>query len=338
MKGVRSVKLEQLEQVAQIAKTGSISKAAASLFLSQPSLSASVRQLENEMGADIFIRTKRGVELTPFGMTFVKYAEKILDQMGALEKLAKDNVPAISQTLSVANSHFRFASAAVAMLMKRHREDGSRFIIREGFRNDCINWTSEGVCDLGVVSYNLNEEKEFRQLLKLKHLHSRLIAKPTARVVIGAGHPLYHTDVTEVTYRDMAPYPFVTYDDAEAGNYLRSAYIHATAANLRVITTDRASLHEILEFTDGYALGFSTDVVYGNIAPASRTRLITLKDSKISFGIACISSTGFEDTPLAREFAELITGLCNDPDFWEKHPELKEKQTGAENTDPIITD
>jgi len=326
------VKLEQLEQVAQIARTGSISKAAANLFLSQPSLSASVRQLENEMGADIFIRTRRGVELTPFGMTFVKYAEKILDQMGALEQLAKDNVPAISQTLSVANSHFRFASAAVAMQMKCHREDGSRFILREGFRDDCINWTSEGVCDLGVVSYDLEEEEEFRQLLKLKHLRSRLIARPTARVVIGAGHPLYHTDVTEVTYRDMAPYPFVTYDDAEAGNYLRSAYIHAAAPNLRVITTDRASLHEMLEFTDGYSIGFTTDTVYRNIPPASHTRLITLKGRKMERGIVCISSTGFEDTPLAREFVELTTGLCGDPDFWKNHPELGEEFRGSGKT------
>jgi DNA-binding transcriptional LysR family regulator len=206
------------------------------------------------------------------------------------------------------------------MLLDRHKEDGARFILREGFRDDCINWTAEGVCDLGVVTMDLNDEKEFRQMLKLRHLSCEIICRPKTRVVIGAGHPLYHTDVTEVSYRDMAKYPFVTYDDAEARSYLRSAYIHAAVDNLRVITTDRASLHEMMEFTDSYSVGFSTDAVYQNIPPAPRTRLLTLKDSKLTHTIVCISSTAFEETHLAREFVDLCADLCNDPDFWKHHP------------------
>ena len=61
----------QLKYVVAVAKTGSINKAAADLFISQSVVSTAIAGLEKEIGHDIFVRSNRGVALTPFGHTFV---------------------------------------------------------------------------------------------------------------------------------------------------------------------------------------------------------------------------------------------------------------------------
>ena len=316
------MKLEQLEQVAEIARTRSISKAATNLFLSQPSLSASVKQLERELGADIFSRTSKGVELTPFGTTFIKYAEKILEQVGSLGKLCKENLPLISQTLSVANAHFRFASVVTAMLLNQHKDDGARFILRNGINSDCIDWVADGVCDVGIVSFKLKEEREFKQLMKMKQLRYEVIYQPPTRVIIGAGNPLFGTQITEVDAKELSKYPLISYDDAAVKNYLRSAYIRTASENLRVIVTDRASMYEMLEFTDGYSFGLSNDTVYQNIPRHHKTRALRLKGEQVQYAIAWIASADFEFVPLAREYVELLIDVCNRSDFRAVHPDV----------------
>lgn len=316
------MKLEQLEQVVEVANTRSISKAATNLFLSQPSLSTSIKQLETELGADIFNRTRRGVELTPFGMTFVKYAEKILEQVDSLGSLCKENLPLVSQTLSVANGHFRFASVVTAMLLNRHREDGARFILRNGINSDVIDWVAQGVCDIGIISFKLGEEKEFKQLMKTKRLRYQQIYQPPSRVIIGEGHPLFHTTVTEVDYSELAKYPLISYDDAAVKSYLRSAYIRAASDNLRVIVTDRASMYEMLEFTDGYSFGLSNDTVYENVPRHQKTRTLKLRNNRVQHAIAWIASANVEFMPLGKEYIELLTDVCTRKDFWELHPDI----------------
>ena len=153
------MKLEQLVHVVEVANTQSISKAASNLLLSQPGLSASIKQLEYELGTELFVRSKKGVELTAVGSSFVIYAKRVLEQVDAMEALCKEQSKPVCPTLSVAACHFRFASAAVAMLLKKHRNDGARFVVRNGVSSDCIDWVADGVCDIGLSSRALRSEE-----------------------------------------------------------------------------------------------------------------------------------------------------------------------------------
>lgn len=90
------MKLEQLVHVVEVANTQSISKAASNLLLSQPGLSSSIKQLEYELGADLFVRNPKGVELTPVGSSFVDKAKKILEQVDSLGKMCKDGTHYVS--------------------------------------------------------------------------------------------------------------------------------------------------------------------------------------------------------------------------------------------------
>ena len=320
------MKLEQLVHVVEVANTQSISKAASNLLLSQPGLSASIKQLEYELGTELFTRSKKGVELTAVGSSFVMYAKRVLEQVGAMEALCKEQNAPLGPTLSVAACHFRFASAAVAMLLKKHRADGARFVLRNGVSSDCIDWVADGICDIGVVYYRVAEEKEFRKLMQLKHLQYHVIHQADVHVSIGRGHPLYHTAVTEIDAQELLKYPMVDHDQTTAKDYFRSVFLHAKMDNLRTIITDRAALYDILEFTDSYAMGLSNEIAYSNIPRPHNTRALKAVggNGAATRNVAWIASANMEFMPLAKELTQLLTLLCTCPDLKEKHPEYYE--------------
>ena len=316
------MKLEQLVHVVEVANTQSISKAASNLLLSQPGLSASIKQLEYELGTELFVRSKKGVELTAVGSSFVIYAKRVLEQVDAMEALCKEQSKPVCPTLSVAACHFRFASAAVAMLLKKHRNDGARFVVRNGVSSDCIDWVADGVCDIGLVYYKADEEKEFKKLMQLKQLRYEIIHQAEVQVTIGRGHPLYSTDVTEIDARELLRYPMVAHDQTTAKDYFRSVFLHAKMDNLRTIITDRASLYDILEFTDSYSMGISNEIAYQNIPRPYGTRsLKVVGGNNATRNVAWIASANVEFMPLAKELTELLSALCTQADFKQNHPE-----------------
>lgn len=315
------MKLEQLEQVVEVAKTGSISKAATNLLLSQPGLSTSIKQLECELEADLFIRTKKGVELTEVGSSFVEYAKRILEQVNNLGKLGKKTNSDAVQTLSVAHGHFRYASVVMAMLMNKHKDDGSRFVMRNGINADVIDWVSDGICDIGLIT--VSDISSFKQLTKFKELQYQVVYSPSPKVIIGTGHPLFYSPRTEVSIDEISKYPQVSYDETAAKNYFRSVYLQTNSDNLRMIVTDRASLYEMLEFTPCYSFGFSNDIVYGNIPRQQKTRTLQIiSNSRKQYHVVYVTSANMESLPLAKEYIELLTDVCTRENFWELHPDI----------------
>ncbi|MBQ3252619.1 MAG: LysR family transcriptional regulator [Oscillospiraceae bacterium] len=317
------MKLEQLVHVVEVANTQSISKAASNLLLSQPGLSASIKQLEYELGTELFTRSKKGVEVTSVGSSFVMYAKKVLEQVQEMETLCKEQSTPIRPTLSVAACHFRFASAAVAMLLRKHADDGARFVVRSGVSSDCIDWVADGICDIGLVYYRAEEEKEFKKLMQLKQLRYENIYQAGAQVVIGKGHPLYNTDVTEIDAQELLKYPMVAHDQTTAKDYFRSVFLHSKMDNLRTIITDRAALYDILELSDSYTMGLSNDIVYQNIPRPHGTRNLKVvgSSSAATRNVAWIASANVDFMPLAKELTALLTALCTETDFKQNHPE-----------------
>ena len=79
--------LLQLKYAVEVEKTGSISKAAENLYMNQPNLSKSIRELEDDLGIAIFDRTAKGVVPTDKGREFLGYARSILAQVAEMEAL-----------------------------------------------------------------------------------------------------------------------------------------------------------------------------------------------------------------------------------------------------------
>ncbi len=318
------MKLEQLMQVVEVANTQSISKAADNLFMTQPGLSFSIKQLENELSTDLFVRHSKGVELTEAGAVFVAQAKKILKQIDSLENIGKDNPSQASRTLSVAAGRYRFIAPLAAALFNRHKNDGSKFTLRTGAIQDCIDWVANGVCDVGIVHYFVSEEKEFLKLMKKKQLQCTKIYETPLKIIIGEGHPLYNTNVTEIDAAELVNYPMIAHDHTSALDYYRAVFLNA-ANNLRVVITDMAALYEMLDSSDGYCYGFATEYMYQNLPWHYKARALHIRQTgkKPSVAMAWIAPANMECLPLVSELIKLITDCCTKPDFWELHPDLK---------------
>ena len=319
------MKLEQLEYAVEIANTQSISKAAENLLLSQPGLSASIKQLEDELGTELFIRSNKGVELTPAGSNFIVNAKKVLAQIDAMERQCRQDTSGIYRTLSIASGPYRFVGALTALLLNAHKDDGTRYTLRTGSVSDCIEWVADGICDLGVVNFNLDEEPDFRKLMKRKQLQYKIIYATEAKVIIGAGHPLYNTDATSISVDELQKYPLVSKDQTSASEYYKSVFLQQPQENLRVILTDQAAVYEMLEFSDGYCTGHASEYMYKNLPRQYRTRELNVTGQKQPrrIAMAWIAPANMEYLPLAKEFITSVTDVCTKPNFWELHPEFK---------------
>ena len=77
--------LTQLRYAITVANSDSMNEAARNLFISQPSLSAAIKELEEEAGIEIFRRTNRGISVTPEGEEFIGYARQVVEQYNLIE-------------------------------------------------------------------------------------------------------------------------------------------------------------------------------------------------------------------------------------------------------------
>ena len=111
------MRIQQLLYLEQIVKKGSINEAAKELYLTQPSLSNAIKELEEEMGIQILLRQRNGVSLTEEGREFMMYAKQILDQINLMEEKYKSNSPR-KQLFSVSAQHYAFVVHAFVKLVK----------------------------------------------------------------------------------------------------------------------------------------------------------------------------------------------------------------------------
>ena len=139
--------LQQLKYVVEVAERGSITEAAKSLFIAQPSLSAAIRDLEEETGTTIFLRNSRGILLTQEGVEFLGYARQVVQQAALIEDKYIAH-SATRQRFSVSTQHYSFTSSAFVELVRVQGGKSYEFILREGKTYDtmfaicAVKWAS----------------------------------------------------------------------------------------------------------------------------------------------------------------------------------------------------
>src|SRR5699024_2076864 len=122
--------LQQLKYALEVADKCSINEASKSLFISQPSLSNSIKELEKEIKTKIFIRNNRGVTISNEGAQFLGYARQVLQQFNMLEEKYV-NQTAIKQFFSVSTHHYTFTANAFVELVKEFGSSEYEFTLRE---------------------------------------------------------------------------------------------------------------------------------------------------------------------------------------------------------------
>lgn len=244
--------LTQLRYVVAVAEAGSISAAAARLFISQPSLSKSVGELEAEMGVRIFERSARGVRETEEGTRFLSYARQVVEQADLLESQYLHGTPP-RRVFAVSSQHYAFVVNAFVELVRELGREKYEFSLREGTTAGIIDDVRTQRSELGVI-YRSHFNREViagavsRAELKFEPLFT---ARP--HVFVSRRSPLAGRE--SVTLEDLAPFPRLTYDQGAQNSFFFSEEPHPTeAVDKQIVVTDRATLFNLLIGLDGYTI------------------------------------------------------------------------------------
>ncbi|MFJ7974324.1 LysR family transcriptional regulator [Peribacillus sp. NPDC096379] len=249
--------LQQLKYVIEVARSRSISKAAQNLFISQPSLSNALKELEKEMGITIFSRTNKGIMITPEGSEFLGYARQVVEQAELLEN-RYSNTQAPQQNFSVSAQHYAFAVSAFVQLLKDYDRKEYEFTLRETKTYEIIDDVKNLRSEIGVLYVNEFNKKVIYKFLREGNLifHELFEAKP--HVFISSKNPLVKQEY--VTLSDLRPFPYLSFEQGDYNSFYFSEEILSTLSrpkNIRV--SDRATLFNLLIGLNGYTI--STGVI-----------------------------------------------------------------------------
>ncbi len=244
--------LRQLQYVLTVATKGSISEAAKTLFVSQPSLTSAVRDLEEEIGITLFNRTNRGTVVTPEGEEFLAYARQVVDQVDLLEQKYSGKKRG-RQDFCVSAQHYSFVVEAFVDVLRDYGGDEYDFRIRETQTYEIIEDVAKLRSQVGVLYLNRENEKVLRKTLQTHELlFTRLfVAKP--HVFIGSKNPLANKEV--ITLRDLAPFPRLSYEQGEHNSFYFAEEIQSTLERKKnILVRDRATLFNLLIGLNGYTI------------------------------------------------------------------------------------
>lgn len=244
--------LTQLKYVIEVAATGTISKAAEKLYISQPSLTAAIKELETEYGITIFNRTNKGIVVTTQGEEFLGYARQIISQASLMEEKYTGNAPT-RHHFCVSTQHYSFAVEAFVKLLKKYGGDEYDFRIRETQTYEIIEDVAKLRSEVGVLYLNQFNESVLRKAFRENDLQftSLFVAKP--HVFVGADNPLAKKN--EVTLEDLALYPRLSYEQGEHNDFYFSEEILSTIeCKKNIMVRDRATLFNLLIGLNGYTI------------------------------------------------------------------------------------
>lgn len=243
--------LTQLKYAVEAADAGTISRAAENLYITQPSLTAAIRDLENEFHITIFSRTNKGVVPTIEGEEFLGYARQLLAQAGMMEERYAGGGP--RRRFCVSTQHYSFAVEAFVELLKGYGGEEYDFRIRETETYEIIEDVARLKSEVGVLYLSAFNEAVLRRLFREREVQfERLfIAKP--HVFVGADSPLAGKKV--VTLDDLAPYPRLSYEQGDHNAFYFSEEILSTLESRKdIMVCDRATLFNLLIGLHGYTI------------------------------------------------------------------------------------
>lgn len=245
--------ITQLKYVLEIAGSSSMREAAAKLYVTQPALSASIRELEEELGILIFERTNKGVSLTGAGREFLVYAKKAVGQYEILEDryLSKD---IDKEHFSVSTQHYNFAIKAFTEVIKQLNPDKYVFSIHETKTREVLEDVRSLKSEVGIVSFSGATEEVITKLFRDYQLDFTPLMRRETYVYVWENHVL--ADREEVSIDEMQVYPCISFDQGEEGYfYLTEESMADHSFDKMIKSDDRATSMELIHELGGYSIG-----------------------------------------------------------------------------------
>lgn len=244
--------LQQLNYTLTIAKAGSMNRAAEQIFVSQPTLTSAIHELEDELGFAIFHRTSRGVSLTNEGTEFLQYARQVCQQY---ELLAQKYLGAheSKRKFAVSTQHYSFVVRAFVDMVKQFDTSRFQFTLRETRTLDVIQDVGEKRSELGILYRSKSNRRLLARLFKENHLEFQPLVECHPSVYLWKGHPLAGEPF--LTRRQLEPYPCLSFEQGDDSSACLSEEILSDEEHPRAIhATDRGTVLNLMVGLNGYIL------------------------------------------------------------------------------------
>lgn len=245
--------IDQIKYVLTVAGSSSMREAATKLYISQPAISGSIMDLENELGIRIFERSNKGIVLTDAGAEFISYAKKVLNQYEILEEryLSRDKE---KERFSVSTQHYNFAIRSFSNVVNRFKPDKYIFSIHETKTREVLENVRDFKSEVGVVSYSESSEPVIRKLLNEYKLEFVPLMRKDTYVYVWKGHRFENR--TEISLDELHDYPCIVFDQTDDSNFYLTEEALADYDFTKLIKSDdRATTMELLADLNGYSIG-----------------------------------------------------------------------------------
>lgn len=246
------MRIQQLQYVIKIVETGSMNEAAKQLYITQPSLSNAVRNLETEMGIQIFIRNPKGITLTKDGMEFLSYARQILEQTALLEERYKgDNTS--RELFSVSSQHYAFVVNAFVALFNGTDMTQYELFLRETRTWEIIDDVKNFRSEIGVLFLNSYNRDVLTKLFDDNSLIATTLFTTTPHIFVSKSNPLANRK--KLSMKVLEDYPYLSYDQGLHNSFYFSEEMMSQIPHPKsIVVSDRATLFNLMIGLDGYTV------------------------------------------------------------------------------------
>lgn len=274
------MKLHQLKYFIEVVLSGSINEAARKLYISQPTLSKAIKELEKEVGFTLFTRTSTGIALSQDGAEFLSYARQINEQVELLESRYFNKQPS-QQLFSVSSQHYSFVVDAFVETIHKYGGDEYQFTIRETRTYEIIDDVKNLTSEIGLLYISAFNEKVLLQLMKEKGLEFNKLFEAAPHIFISRKNPLAAKD--SVTLEDLEAYPRLTFEQGEYNSFYYAEEVFSTIASPKSIqVSDRATLFNLLIGLNGYTI--STGILSDDLDDSEIVQVPLVAEDTIKVG------------------------------------------------------
>lgn len=272
--------LNQLNYVIVVSKEKSLNEAAKKLFISQPSLTSAIHSLENEIGFDIFIRSKSGITLTNKGEEFIGYAKSVVEQYEILDAkyISKSN---IKRSFSVSMQHYTFAVNAFVEVVNQYGMDEYEFEIHETKTHEVIENVKNQKSELGVLYLNDYNRAVLEKIFAEAGLTFTPLFDCSIYAYMSKNNPL--ASKKEVTIEELQDYPCLAFAQGEYNSFYYAEEVLSTYDYKQLVrASDRATLLNLMIGINGYTL--CSGIICENLNGTDYCAVKLKSDEKMTIG------------------------------------------------------
>ena len=292
--------LTQLQYAVTIAKTKSMNQAANELFVSQPALSGAMKELEEELGTQLFIRNNRGIVITTEGEEFLSYARQMVE-LGNLVEERFVNKSITRKKFSVSMQHYTFAVEAFIELAKKFSIGEYELAVHETKTHEVIENVKNYRSEIGVLYINSFNEKAIRKILEEAELEFIPSYDCGICVYLSSSHPL--ADREKITMEELAEYPCLSFEQGDRNSFYFAEEVLSTLEYKQIIKADdRATMLNLMTGLNGYTL--CSGIICENLNGSFHVSVPL--DTEDTMTIGYIKRKNIPLSLLGREYIEIL--------------------------------